>query len=248
MVSLSELNFSLPRLVKLSLKKNKLIDLKGLENFTNLNYLKLSRNNIEGLVEIKRLSLLPNLKGVSLYRNPINEDKRLYVTLILSVCKNLESLDHTNVEEIRKKYNLDATVEAEVQFPEETRQKPKLSREDKRSIVEGRGSQSPSSKHRRLLSRGKTNSNGGSVKGGTKNLSKSPKSRKSRSRPKPLLEGSKLLNRNIEKMRAEVRMEEQVEPEFSDEEEDSPELDPRSLEAVKRAFAKKLKKKTTVRI
>lgn len=105
----------LKKLVKLSLKKNKIIDLKGIENFPNLNYLKLSRNNIASLIEVKRLGNIPELKGVSLYRNPINDDKKLYAGVILGICKNLESLDHTSVEEIRKKYGLSEDQEDEGQ-------------------------------------------------------------------------------------------------------------------------------------
>lgn len=109
------------KLVKLSLKKNKIVDLKGIENFPNLNYLKLSRNNIDSMVEVKSLGNLPELKGVSLYRNPINEDKKLYAGVILGICKKLESLDHTSVEEIRKKYGIDTEQEnLEVEALKET--------------------------------------------------------------------------------------------------------------------------------
>ena len=55
---------------------------------------------------MKRLGLLESLKGVSLYRNPINDDKKLYVTVILGICQHLESLDHTNVEEIKAKFGI----------------------------------------------------------------------------------------------------------------------------------------------
>lgn len=113
------MNLKLRKLVKLSLKKNKIIDLKGIENFVNLNYLKLSRNNIKSLVEVKRLGNIPELKGVSLYRNPINDDKKLYAGVILGICKNLESLDHTSVEEIRKKYGLSEEKEEEANESED---------------------------------------------------------------------------------------------------------------------------------
>ena len=50
---------------------------------------------------------------MSLYRNPINDDKKLYVTTILGICKNLESLDHTNVDEIKAKFGLGGAGEGQ---------------------------------------------------------------------------------------------------------------------------------------
>lgn len=129
-VSLKNTNLRLKRLVKLSLKKNKLVDLKGIENFPHLNYLKLSRNSIESLVEVKRLGNLPELKGVSLYRNPINDDKKLYASVILRICKKLESLDHTSVEEIRKKYGIDEEGEIEKKIVPPPQKKKQSVKED----------------------------------------------------------------------------------------------------------------------
>lgn len=91
---------SLPRLIKLSLKKNNLRFLSGIQKFPSLTYLKLSRNNLSSLNEIKRLGHVKGLKGVSLYRNPISEGESQgeYIETLIKVCPNLESLDHVPVE------------------------------------------------------------------------------------------------------------------------------------------------------
>jgi Leucine-rich repeat (LRR) protein len=47
---------NLSKLVKLSLKKNNLFDLRGIDTLVHLNYLKLSRNNLSSLQEIKLLA------------------------------------------------------------------------------------------------------------------------------------------------------------------------------------------------
>lgn len=88
------LDFS--RLVKLSLKKNNLKSLSGVERFQSLTYLKLSRNELTGLAEIRKLQVLKNIKGISLYRNPVSESTspKDYIQTLVSVCPNLESLDH----------------------------------------------------------------------------------------------------------------------------------------------------------
>ena len=46
------------------------------------------------------------MKGVSLYKNPLAEEKQTYTKVVLGVCKNLESLDHNEVEEIKGKLGL----------------------------------------------------------------------------------------------------------------------------------------------
>ena len=55
--------------------------------------------------EIKRLSQVKGLKGVSLYRNPISEgdSQSEYIETLINVCPNLESLDHVPVEQIWEK-------------------------------------------------------------------------------------------------------------------------------------------------
>ena len=113
LISLKNLDFSLKKLVKLSLKKNLLEDLIGIEKFPFLNYLKLSRNNIKDFGEIDRLKSLAKLKGVSLYRNPMSDNKRVYAAQVLKVCKELESLDHNSIAEIRKRYMLSEDSEEE---------------------------------------------------------------------------------------------------------------------------------------
>lgn len=105
--SLRRLDFKLDKLIKLSLKKNQLQDLLGVENFPKLNYLKLSRNSIKELSEVDRLAELKQLKGVSLYRNPMSENKRAYAAYIIQTCKKLESLDHNSIEEVKKRYMLE---------------------------------------------------------------------------------------------------------------------------------------------
>jgi Leucine-rich repeat (LRR) protein len=93
-------SLSLPRLIKLSLKKNNLRFLSGIEKFPSLTYLKLSRNNLSNMNEIKRLGLVKGLKGVSLYRNPVSEgdNQSEYIKTLINTCQNLESLDHVPVE------------------------------------------------------------------------------------------------------------------------------------------------------
>jgi hypothetical protein len=58
--------------------------------------LKLSRNDLSSYQEILRLGKLKNLKGLSLYKNPIELNDN-YVNKILTVCPYLESLDHNEV-------------------------------------------------------------------------------------------------------------------------------------------------------
>lgn len=103
---LANINFGLKSLVKLSLKKNRLVKLKGIEKFPKVNYLKLSRNNITSMNEVQRLGSLDQLKGVSLYKNPVSEDKAVYTKSLMTICKNLESLDHTDIKELQLKYGL----------------------------------------------------------------------------------------------------------------------------------------------
>jgi hypothetical protein len=43
---------------------------------------------------------------VSLYKNPLADDKLVYTKVVLGVCKNLESLDHNDVEEMKGKLEL----------------------------------------------------------------------------------------------------------------------------------------------
>ena len=100
--SLSTFQSELPKLVKLSLKKNKMKSLINISNFPALTYLKLSRNNLENLSELSRLSKLKSLKGISLYKNPLEEDKTLYVQTVLAACPYLESLDHNNIADVKK--------------------------------------------------------------------------------------------------------------------------------------------------
>jgi Leucine-rich repeat (LRR) protein len=101
--SLSTFQGELPKLVKLSLKKNKLKSLVNIGNFPALTYLKLSRNNLESLSELARLSKLKALKGISLYKNPLEEDRAQYTQAILAACPQLESLDHNSCTEARKR-------------------------------------------------------------------------------------------------------------------------------------------------
>lgn len=91
----------------MSLKKNKLLDLTNIEAFPNVNYLKLSRNVLESPSELKKLGKLKVLKGVSLYDNPLADDKRLYSKMVMEICPNLESLDHKSCSEVKKKYEIE---------------------------------------------------------------------------------------------------------------------------------------------
>jgi Leucine-rich repeat (LRR) protein len=80
--------------VKLSLKKNKLVNLSKLDSFPNVTYLKLSRNNIGSLSSLSVLANLKSLKGVSLYNNPLAENREEYLRAVHEFCPTLESLDH----------------------------------------------------------------------------------------------------------------------------------------------------------
>lgn len=100
--------------MKLSLKMNKMINLKGIEHFPALAYLKLSRNNIENLQEINKLSSLKQLKGISLYKNPLADDKQLYTSAVLSACPQLESLDHNACGDMKKKIEKDALQDSKI--------------------------------------------------------------------------------------------------------------------------------------
>lgn len=84
------------QVLKLSLKKNLLTELVGIENFPNVKFLKLSRNELVSYGEVQRLGQLKNLKGLSLYKNPIETNEN-YINKILTVCPFLESLDHNEV-------------------------------------------------------------------------------------------------------------------------------------------------------
>lgn len=86
-------------------------NLKGIEWFPAITYLKLSRNNLDSLQELKRLSLLRNLKGISLYKNPLADDKQSYTIGVLSSCPVLESLDHNSCIELRKQLERDGLLE-----------------------------------------------------------------------------------------------------------------------------------------
>lgn len=94
------------KLVKMSLKKNKMNSLANIEAFPNVNYLKLSRNNIDSFSEIKKLAKLRSLKGVSLYDNPVGEDKRSYCIAVLQICPFLETLDHKSCHEVKKAHEI----------------------------------------------------------------------------------------------------------------------------------------------
>lgn len=95
-----------PRLVKLSLKKNNLKGLSGIEKFQSLTYLKLSRNDLSSLGEIKKLSNLKTIKGISLYRNPVSDstNPKEYIQTLVTVCPNLESLDHIPIQTLWEKH------------------------------------------------------------------------------------------------------------------------------------------------
>ncbi len=94
------------KLMKLSLKKNKMNSLANIEAFPNVNYLKLSRNNIDSFAEIKKLAKLRSLKGVSLYDNPVGDDKRVYCIAVLQICPFLETLDHKSCLEVKKSHDI----------------------------------------------------------------------------------------------------------------------------------------------
>ena len=74
-----------PSVLKLSLKKNAMNEQTNIETFPNVKFLKLSRNDISSYQEILKLSKLKNLKGLSLYKNPIELDEA-YSSKILSIC------------------------------------------------------------------------------------------------------------------------------------------------------------------
>jgi hypothetical protein len=95
-VNLRAVKNSMGSVLKLSLKKNALTELLNIENFENVKFLKLSRNDLSSYQEILRLGKLKNLKGLSLYKNPIELNDN-YVNKILTVCPYLESLDHNEV-------------------------------------------------------------------------------------------------------------------------------------------------------
>ena len=84
----------LPKLIKLSLKKNKLVSLSKLDSFPALTYLKLSRNNLASLSSLAVLANLKSLKGVSLYKNPLSDNREEYLRAVHEYCPGLESLDH----------------------------------------------------------------------------------------------------------------------------------------------------------
>lgn len=94
--NLNFVNSKMSQVLKLSLKKNLLNELVGIENFPNLKFLKLSRNELSQYGEIQRLNKLKNQKGLSLYKNPIEVDEN-YTEKILQICPFLESLDHNEV-------------------------------------------------------------------------------------------------------------------------------------------------------
>lgn len=100
--------------MKLSLKMNKLINLKGIDQFPALTYLKLSRNNIESIQEVSKLSALKYLKGISLYKNPLADDKQAYSAAVMSACPNLESLDHNACGDIKKKMDKDGLQDSKL--------------------------------------------------------------------------------------------------------------------------------------
>lgn len=109
--SIEDFPGELPKLVKMSLKKNSMENLRGIECFPSLTYLKLSRNNISDIQELKRLSNLGNLKGISLYKNPLSEDKKVYTIAVLSACHQLESLDHNSCSDIRKRFEQEGLID-----------------------------------------------------------------------------------------------------------------------------------------
>ena len=92
--TLNSFNGILNKLVKLSLKKNKLVSLAKLDSFPAVTYLKLSRNNLTSLESLSVLSNLKSLKGISLYKNPLAEDRDEYLRAVHEYCPTLESLDH----------------------------------------------------------------------------------------------------------------------------------------------------------
>lgn len=100
--------------MKLSLKMNKMVNLKGINNFPALTYLKLSRNNLEDIEELAKLSTLKNLKGISLYKNPLAEDKTQYTSAVLSACPQLESLDHNSCGDTKKKQDKDSAHDSKI--------------------------------------------------------------------------------------------------------------------------------------
>lgn len=95
-VNLKAIKNQMPSVLKLSLKKNNLNELLNIENFENVKFLKLSRNDLSNYQEIIRLGKLKNLKGLSLYKNPVELNEN-YANKILTVCPHLESLDHNEV-------------------------------------------------------------------------------------------------------------------------------------------------------
>lgn len=112
--SLADFEGELPKLMKLSLKMNKMVALKGIDRFPALTYLKLSRNNIESIQEVAKLSSLKNLKGISLYKNPLADDKQLYTASILAACPNLESLDHNACGDMKKRVERDGLQDSKM--------------------------------------------------------------------------------------------------------------------------------------
>lgn len=112
--TLTDFEHELPKLMKLSLKMNKMVNLKGIDRFPALTYLKLSRNNIDNIQEVNRLSILKYLKGISLYKNPLAEDKQIYTNAILTACPNLESLDHNACGDMKKRGDRDVLQESKI--------------------------------------------------------------------------------------------------------------------------------------
>lgn len=100
--SLIDFDGELPKLLKLSLKMNKIQTLKNIDRFPSLAYLKLSRNNLEQLTEVDRLAALKQLRGVSLYKNPLADQKHAYVSAVMTACPQLESLDHNACNDVKK--------------------------------------------------------------------------------------------------------------------------------------------------
>ena len=95
-VNLRSIKNQMPSVLKLSQKKNNLNELLNIENFENVKFLKLSRNDLSNYQEIIRLGKLKNQKGLSLYKNPVEQNEN-YANKILTVCPYLESLDHNEV-------------------------------------------------------------------------------------------------------------------------------------------------------
>jgi len=247
MVSLGGFKSQMSRMVKLSLKKNQMIDLKGIESFPNLTYLKLSRNNISSLVEIRRLGGLRGLKGVSLYKNPISEDKPLYTKIVLSICRRLESLDHCDVKEWRRKYNITPSTQ---KVPTETSPSPASPRIGKLSAKKDKvlknnyfeiNKEVIKTVSEKFKTRQKLEFGGNEVKQKTEDDNSDEESHQT-------LKARQ--EEEAEEQEEAEELEEQEEEEEEEEEEEAQEskLDPKSIEAVKIAFEEKIAEKSVSNI